>query len=89
MLKQSTKVSEYELPVKINPQKEGGFTVTCSIWPDCYAQGETIDEAILEMTAVAQSLIEIYKEEDLKIPLKAQKERKIDNPFSVPIVVAA
>ena len=40
--------------------------VTCPTWSACYAQGETVDEAVLEITAVAQSMIEIYKEEGLK-----------------------
>lgn len=89
MLKQTTKVLEYELPIKITPQKEGGFVVTCPIWKTCYAQGETVDEAVLEITAVAGSLIEIYKEEGLKIPLKRQKEKGIATNFNVPIIVAS
>ena len=68
MLNKARKVFEYELPIKIKPQKEGGFVVTCPVWEDCFAQGETIDEAVLEITAVAQSLIELYKEEELEIP---------------------
>lgn len=89
MLKQNTKVLEYELPIKIISQKEGGFVVTCPAWSACYAQGDTIDEAVLEITAVTQSLIEIYKEEDLKIPLKRQEEKRMEIPFNVPIIVAA
>lgn len=89
MLKQTRKVSEYELPIKIDPQKEGGYIVSCPEWSDCYAEGDTVDEAVLEITAVAQSLIELYKDEDLKIPLKKQKEKGVTNSFTVPIIVAA
>ena len=89
MLKQTRKVSEYELPIKIEPQKKGGYVVTCSKWSDCYAQGDTVDEAVLEITAVAQSLIELYKEEGLKIPLKKQKEKSATSFFTVPVIVAA
>lgn len=89
MLKQTTKVLEYELSIKITPQKEGGFVVTCPTWSACYAEGETVDEAVLEITAVAQSLIEIYKAEGLKIPLKKQIEKIMEIPFNVPIIVAA
>ncbi|MBI2019408.1 type II toxin-antitoxin system HicB family antitoxin [Candidatus Daviesbacteria bacterium] len=89
MLNQTQKVSEYELPIKIEPQKEGGYIVVCTQWSDCYAQGDTVDEAVLEITAVAQSLIELYKEEGLKIPLKKQKMRGVTNPLTVPIIVAA
>ena len=51
-------------------------------------KGDTIDEAILEITAAAQTLIELYKEEGLEIPLKAQKERAVVKPLTVPVIVA-
>lgn len=89
MLKRSEKVDEYELPIKIKPQKAGGFVVTCPVWQDCYAQGDTIEEATLEITAVAQSLIELYKEEELKIPLKPLISRRLDNSLILPVIVAA
>lgn len=89
MLKQTKKVLEYELAVEVKPQKEGGFLAVCPQWSDCYAQGDTVDEAILEITAVAQSLIELYREEGLIVPLKLQKEKRIVNFFTVPVIVTA
>lgn len=89
MYKQTKRVSEYELPIKIEPQKEGGYVVTCTKWPDCYAQGDTVDEAILEITGVAQSLIDLYKEEGLKIPLKKHKEKGVANALTLPVIVSA
>ncbi|HBL51628.1 MAG: hypothetical protein A3D24_00800 [Candidatus Blackburnbacteria bacterium RIFCSPHIGHO2_02_FULL_39_13] len=88
MLKRNVKISEYELPLKIEPQKKGGYVVVCTKWSDCYAQGDSIDEAILEVTAVAQSLIELYEEEGLKIPLKLQN-RKGKSSLTVPVIVAS
>ena len=83
-------VLEYGLPIKILSQKEGGFVAVCPTWSDCYAQGETVDEAILEITGVAQSLIELYNEEDLKIPLKRKISKKlIGEKFSIPVIVEA
>ena len=89
MIKAKKKVLEYELPIKIEPQKEGGFFVLSPIWKDCYAQADTIDEAILEITAVAQSLIELYKEEGLKIPLKPLKNKRVDSSLYLPVIVSA
>ena len=89
MLKQTKKVFEYELPVEIKPQKEGGFVATCPGWTDCFAQGDTVDETILEITAVAQSLIELYREEELRIPLKLQKKEGLANLFMVPVIVSS
>ena len=82
-------VLEYELPIKVTPQKEGGYVATSPYWKDCYAQGETVDEAILEITAVAQSLIELYKEENIKVPLRHSTERSVSKGFSIPVIVEA
>ncbi|MDO8452471.1 MAG: type II toxin-antitoxin system HicB family antitoxin [bacterium] len=89
MAQTSKKVFEYELPITIEPQEGGGYLVSSSVWPDCYAQGDTVDEAVLEITAVAQSLVELYKEEGLEIPLKPRKEKEIATPFNLPVIVSA
>ncbi|MEK7571392.1 MAG: type II toxin-antitoxin system HicB family antitoxin [Patescibacteria group bacterium] len=85
-------IQEYELPITIQAEEEGGFLAHCPLWKDCYAQGETIEEAITEITYVASSLIEIYKEEDIKIPLKAKHaEKKAKKGFTItfPLIVTA
>lgn len=90
MMKRSEKVLQYELPLDIKRDASGGYTARCTVWTDCYAQGETIDEAVLEVTAVAQSLIELYTEEGLNIPLKLPYKRSIGQPpFTVPVIVTA
>lgn len=89
MIKSSEKVTEYELPIKISPQKDGGYVVTCPTWKDCFAQGDSVEEATLEITAVAQTLIELYKEEDIKIPLKPLVSRRLDNSIALPVIVSA
>lgn len=89
MLKQTAKVSSYELPLKVEPQKDGGFVATSPVWSDCYAQGDSVDEAVLEATAVAQALIELYKEERKHIPLKLTNESSVSKPITVPVIVSA
>lgn len=83
------RVLEYELPIKISSQKGGGYLAVSPGWSDCYAQGDTLDEAVLEITAVAQSLIELYKEEGKKIPLKESLKQSIFERFSIPVVMEA
>lgn len=79
-------ISEYELPIMVSEEKEGEFVAKCPIWNDCYAQGKTIEDAINELSYVASSLIELYKEEDLIIPLKlkrtAQKPQGVESVMS-------
>lgn len=90
MVRKSEKVLQYELPLDIKRDVSGGYIATCTMWSDCYAQGDSIDAAVLEVTAVAQSLIELYTEESLQIPLKMQKERSLTMPpFTIPVFVTA
>ena len=84
-------ISEYELPIVVKKEKMGGFVARCSIWNDCYAQGETIEEVISEISLVATSLIELYQEEERKIPLKLKSTSKKseDNvAITFPIIVS-
>ncbi len=80
-------VKKYQLPIEIS--KEGNYFIArCPDWSDCYAQGTSIDEVTAEIIAVAGSLIELYQEEDLKIPLSRLEQlpgapNKIS--FTVPV----
>ncbi len=89
-MKKITFVNQYELPVEIINDNEG-YLATCPNWSDCYAQGDTIDEAVSEINLVAASLIELYQEEDKKIPLKLQRRSESLNQFSfrLPLIVPA
>lgn len=91
MKKRTLTIKHYELPVEIEKEKEGGYIARCPIWPECYAQGETIEEALSEISYVASSLIELYQEENLKIPLKLkEKEKLTGNTFNLnlPLIVS-
>ena len=81
-------VKKYQLPIEIS--KDGCFFLAkCPIWKDCYAQGKTIDEATTEVIAVAGSLIELYEEENQKIPLKTAEKVPFKDKekisFTVPV----
>jgi len=68
-MKKITEVKKFQMPIEIN--REGGyFLARCPVWADCYAQGDSIDKATSEIIAVASSLIELYQEEKLRIPLE-------------------
>ena len=69
-------VSEYELPIRVEKDKSGGYVAKSPAWSDCYAQADTLDEVTYEITSVAASLIELYKEEGLKIPLKKRASNR-------------
>lgn len=84
-------IAEYEFSIVIQEEKKGGYVATCPLWSDCYAQGETVEEAISEIAYVASSLIELYKEEKLHIPLKLKKttdESATHLRFTFPLVIS-
>lgn len=67
--KRTIEIKNYKLPITLTKEKEGGYSAVCDIWLDCFAQGETIKETIYEISQVANTLIDIYKEDNKKIPL--------------------
>lgn len=45
----------YKLPLVFEPQPEGGYTVTCPVLPDLVTEGDTVAEALTNVTdAVAR-----------------------------------
>lgn len=91
MQKKTLNIQEYELPITIQEEKEGGFTAICSLWEDCYAQGDTIEEVINEISYVASSLVELYTEEDMEIPLRLKKTEKNQSRglnLNIPLIVS-
>lgn len=92
MKKKTLDIQEYALPITIQEEKKGGFTATCSVWKDCFAQGDTVEEAINEISYVASGLIELYNEENLKIPLtlkKTEKNKGTTIDLNFPLIVSA
>lgn len=85
-MKQTALIKKFQLPIEIK-KEEDFFLARCPVWDDCYAQGESIDEATAEILAVASSLIEFYQEEGLKIPLKKTEEEKLPEKiiFKIPV----
>jgi antitoxin HicB len=59
----------YKLPLILEPQSEGGYTVTCPILPDLIPEADTLEEVVTNVSDALAALIEAY--EDLNQPLPA------------------
>ena len=57
----------YKLPLLLEPQPEGGYTITCPLLPNLITEADTLDEVIPNVADALTALIEAY--EDLKKPL--------------------
>lgn len=58
---------------ELEPEDEGGFTITVPSLPGCISYGKTIDEALEMIKDAMKGWIQIAKEEGLDIPEEVEK----------------
>ena len=61
--------SVYKLPLVLESQPEGGYTVTCPLLPELITEGDSIQEAVQNASDALAAIIEAF--EDLGRPLPA------------------
>ncbi len=59
---------KYSVPVEITPESDGGYSVVCLTLPGVVSQGETVEEAIENITEAFQGAVEGYRASDEPIP---------------------
>ena len=52
----------YKLPIVLDPQPEGGWTITCPVLPELLTEADTWAEIEPNVTDAFQAVIEIYEE---------------------------
>ena len=57
----------YKLPLILEPQSEGGYTVTCPLLPNLITEADTLEDVIPNISDALSALIEAYQ--DLNQPL--------------------
>lgn len=57
----------YKLPLVLDPQPEGGYTVTCPLLPELITEGDTVEEALNHVADALAAILEAY--EDLGRPV--------------------
>jgi antitoxin HicB len=57
----------YKLPLILDPQPEGGYTVTCPLLPELITEGDTAREALSNVADALAAILEAY--EDLGRPV--------------------
>ena len=57
----------YKLPLVLDPQPEGGWTITCPVLPELITEADTLEEIEPNVSDALQAVVEIY--EHLKKPL--------------------
>ena len=64
----SAKKTVVDLELDVDPQPEGGFTVTCPALPGLITEGDTLEEALSNVSDALLALLEAYQEAGREIP---------------------
>ena len=78
----------YKLPLVLEPQPEGGYTVTCPLLPELITEGDTVQEALNNANDALAAIVEAFKELGQPLPPVLQPSQK-DTPLWVETVLAA
>jgi antitoxin HicB len=72
----------FKLPLVLEPQPEGGYTITCPLLPGLVTEADTLEEVMPHITDALRALVEGY--EDLGRPLPAVLQSLApDSPFLI------
>lgn len=77
----------YKLPLVLDPQPEGGYTVTCPLLPELITEGDTAQEALANVADALAALLEAYQTLGRKAPA-VLKESAANTPLWLEVVVA-
>jgi antitoxin HicB len=64
--------------VKLEPQKEGGYTVTVPALPGCISEGDTLEEALSNTSDAIEGYLEVMARHNRKIPLEISGFSKVE-----------
>ena len=78
---------QYKIPLILEPQPEGGYTVRSPLLPELLTEGSTIEEALDNVRDALAAVVEIY--EDLGRPLPADSQiLDLSTPLSFETVIS-
>lgn len=78
--------NSYKLPLVLEPQPEGGWTITCPIWPGLVTEADTYEEIPVNVADAARALLEAYEELHQPFPEGLQPLRSTA-PFTIETVL--
>ena len=58
----------YKLPLILEPQPEGGYTITCPLVPGLVTEADSFDEIIPHVQDALTALLELYQDLDQPLP---------------------
>jgi len=62
----------YKVPLVLDPQPEGGYTVYSPLLPELITEGDTVDEVLVNVKDALLAVIEAYEDLGRSLPRNAQ-----------------
>jgi antitoxin HicB len=59
---------QYKIPLILEPQPEGGYTVTSPLLPELVTEGDTAQKAVDNAKDAAMAVVESYKDLGRQLP---------------------
>ena len=75
------------IPLVLEPQPEGGYTVTSPLLPELITEGDTIAEALANTEDAFAVVVEIYEDRGQPLPPSIYLD-DADGPVSVEAIVS-
>lgn len=75
------------IPLVLEPQPEGGYTVTSPLLPELITEGDTMAEALANVEDAFTAVVEIYQDQDLSLPAGIFMD-ETNHPVSVEAIVS-
>lgn len=76
------------IPLVLEPQPEGGYTVTSPLLPELITEGDTMAEALANVEDAFATVVEMYQDQDLSLPAGIFMD-ETNHPVSVEAIVSA
>ncbi len=62
----------YKVPLLLSPQPEGGYTVTSPLLPELITEGDTVEQALANVSDAFEAVAEAYQDMGRPLPLNAR-----------------
>ena len=81
------RVMKAKIPLVLEPQPEGGYTVTSPLLPELITEGDTMAEALANVEDAFGAVVEIYQDRGRPLPSSLYLE-DANGPLSVETIVS-
>ena len=75
------------MPLILDPQPEGGYTVTSPLLPELITEGDTVSEALANAEDAFAAVVEIYVDRGRPLPPSIRVDQA-NGPVSVEAIVS-